>query len=151
MSDYGNANIKTKYGMIYVRNPGPFHPYGNFAIYHQTEQRTLRGQRPSIEAFKRAEDKYWAGLTKKQREVAKTKHILITGEGYRSFEYQSQLYSTDQQRYANPNGSNHVEGLAYDLDTGQHDFEKKRDALRSVGFHFAVEGEPWHASFVRAG
>ncbi len=134
------TNIDTKYGVIHVSNPGPFKAYENVNIYHQTNQRYVQLQGPALRAFKVAE----------ARIATKTKpYILITGHGYRDYDTQAALFRSDNQRYADPDGSMHVEALAIDVDQGQGKFRLNtiRKALEAQGFHYGVSGEPWHASF----
>jgi len=138
--------IDTRYGEIKVSSPGPKIEYDNLNIYHQTQDRVVRLQGPALRAFKAAE----AALSKNHRRI-----IKITGIGYRDWYTQYALWRSDDQRYANPDSSMHVEGLAVDVDTGQR-FKGKtvaqtqhliREALEDKGFHFGVGGEPWHCSF----
>jgi hypothetical protein len=136
-----------------MKNPGPFKdpPYENVNIYHQTDVRYVQLQGPALRAFKAAE--------------ARLNHrILLTGHGYRSYDTQKALYDSvkgtpSEGRYADPDGSMHVEALAVDVDTGQRfkgltrtqTQNKIRKALEAEGFHYGVSGEPWHASFKLSG
>jgi hypothetical protein len=144
VSNYANGDFETKYGTIHARNPGPFVAYPNLRTYMQTRTRHVVLQGPALRAFKAAEE----------RVATKSKpFILITGSGYRSYDLQKELWDTDHFRYADPDLSNHVEGLAVDVDQGQGRFRlaKVNKALRAEGFVFAVPGEPWHASFHLSG
>lgn len=135
------AKYNTKYGYIYSANPGLF-DVPNLQTYVQNKAgtRLVRLQGPALRAFKAAE----ARVATKRKP-----HILITGVGYRSYDLQSSLYSGDTKRFADPDTSFHVEGLAVDIDQGQGYFRlrKIRKALIAEGWHYAVSGEPWHASY----
>jgi hypothetical protein len=149
MSNSQSGDFKTKYGVIHASNPGPFKdfPYDNVKTWTQTATRTITLQGPALRAFRAAEERYWDGLTKREKRKAGGRHIFITGHGYRSYALQKSLWDTDHQRFADPDLSNHVEAIAVDLDTGMPFFDKAKRALEEEGFHFAVDGEPWHGSF----
>jgi hypothetical protein len=152
MSNYSNGDYKTPYGTIHVRNPGPKSdpPYGNVETYKR-DVGDVRLQAPAIRAFKAAEVK---ATPRRMRRKGKVLPILITGVGYRSYAYQQALYASDSSgRYANPDGSMHVEADAVDIDMRQSATRRARiqKALESEGWHYAVDGEPWHASFRVAG
>ena len=145
MSDYN-----THYGVIHTSNPGPFHKYPNINTYHQTATRSVILQGPALRAFKAAEQRITPRRMKKK---GKTRHILITGVGFRDYQTQSELYRSDPGRFADPDGSMHVEGLAIDVDQSQGAFRlyQIKKALLLEGWHYAVAGEPWHASYVVSG
>jgi hypothetical protein len=153
MSNCSSGTYNSPYGKVHLLFPGPFRdpPYDNVRVYAQTATRHVMLQGPALQAFKDAEDLYWDRLTARQKRKAGSKHILLTGVGYRSFTLQRALYESDppgsHSRYADPDCSNHVEALAVDLDTGQHDFDKKKAALKAKGFNFTVSGEVWHGAF----
>ncbi len=146
MSYYGNGDFDTRYGVIHVSNPGPFKPYNNINTYAQTASRSVTLQGPALRAFKAAEERC---------ATRKRKHILITGQGYRSYDLQNDLYKNSDQpgRYADPDGSMHVEALAVDVDQNQGWFRLRRirKALEAEGWHYGVSGEPWHASYRLSG
>ena len=140
MSNYQSGDFDTKYGTIHVHNPGSF-TVPNLQTYIQTKTRHVQLQGPALRAFKAAEERI---ATKRKP------HILITGVGYRSYEQQRSLYASDSSgRYADPDGSLHVEALAVDVDQGQGRLRLRaiRKALEAEGFHYGVSGEPWHASY----
>lgn len=142
MSNYADGAFDTKYGKIHMSNPGPKAdpPYGNVQTYIQTATRHVVLQGPAMKAFKAAEARC---------ATRRHKHILITGVGYRSWAAQEKLYEQEPGRFANPDGSMHVEALAIDVDQTQGTLRlaKIKTALEAEGWHYAVEGEPWHASF----
>ena len=140
LSNYQDGSFDTKYGTIHVHNPGSFN-VPNLQTYAQTKTRHVQLQGPALRAFKAAEDRI---ATKRKP------HILITGAGYRSYELQRSLYAVDSSgRYADPDGSLHVEALAVDVDQGQGRLRLRaiHKALLAEGWFQAVEGEPWHYSF----
>lgn len=146
MSNYENGNFDTKYGTITVRNPGRFTEPPNLQTYAQTSSRHVVLQSPALRAFKAAE---------KRIATKRKPHIFITGVGYRSYALQKSLYENSDQpgRYADPDGSLHCEALAIDVDQGQGRFRLAaiKKALLAEGWHYAVDGEPWHASFRLSG
>jgi len=167
MSDFGNTDVKTRYGTITVRNPGRKDAPPNL----QTLKRRKGGpalpgfkytksagdvvlQGPALRAFREAER---IATPKRLRKKGLITPIILTGVGYRSYGLQSSLYYGPDNvggRYADPDGSLHCEALAVDINTGFLGLLagiRARKALVSEGFRFAVSGEPWHASFVRAG
>jgi hypothetical protein len=167
MSDFGNTDVKTKYGTITVRNPGRKEPPPNL----QTLKRRRGGdaingckyakaagdvvlQGPALRAFREAE---YAATPKRLRRKGLVVPIILTGVGYRSYALQSSLYygpTNTGGRYADPDGSLHCEALAVDINTGFLRLLagiRARKALIAKGFRFAVGGEPWHASFCRSG
>jgi hypothetical protein len=143
VSNFASGDFETPYGTVTVRNPGRLTAPPNLRTYVQTNTRHVVLQGPALRAFKAAEE----------RVATKSKpHILITGVGYRSYALQKALFESDENvggRFADPDGSLHVEALAVDVDQGQGRFRlaKVNKALKAEGFLFAVSGEPWHASF----
>jgi hypothetical protein len=152
VSNYSDGDFNTPYGIIKVRNPGPMNdpPYDNLKTYHQTDTREVRLQAPALRAFKAAELRI---TPKRMKRRGKVRHILITGVGYRSWKLQQALYAQEPGRFANPDGSMHVEALAVDVDMNQSVLRRARikKALQAEGWYYAVDGEPWHASFRLAG
>ena len=161
MSSYENGDFNTKYGTITVRNPGRVAPPPNLQTY---KRRGVKGivqaggltdvtlQGPALRAFKEAERR---ANPRKYRKQDRLLPILITGVGYRSYALQKSLYENSDQpgRYANPDGSLHCEALAIDVHSGQSLARRARIkfCLMREGFHYAVPGESWHASFNRRG
>jgi len=144
VSNFANGDFQTKYGTITARNPGRKETPPNLRSYAQTHSRTVVLQGPALRAFKAAE----------ARVATKSKpHILITGSGFRSYDLQKELFAQEPGRFADPDGSLHVEALAVDVDQSQGRFRlaKVNKALRAEGFVFGVSGEPWHASFHLSG
>ena len=147
MSNYQNGNFETRYGPITVRNPGRVEPPPNLQTYAQTATRHVVLQGPALRAFKAAEQRC---------ATRRRKHILLTGSGYRSYQLQKSLYEGPDNidgRYADPDGSLHVEALAVDVDQSQGVLRLRaiRKALEAEGWHYGVDVEPWHASFNRVG
>ena len=114
--------------------------YPNINIYHQTKTRIVKLQGPALGAFRAAEERC---------ATRRKPHILITGIGWRSCALQRELWESDSNRFANPDGSKHCRGLAVDVDQGQGRLRlnKINRALKAEGFHFGVSGEPWHCSY----
>jgi hypothetical protein len=167
MSDFGNGDFKTPYGVITIRNPGRKEAPPNL----QTLKRRKGGaalpgfkytkdagdvvlQGPALRAFREAEKRCTPDRLRKKGLI---QPIELTGVGFRSYALQSSLYYGPDNvggRYADPDGSLHCEALAGDLKwTFLLRFRnaKVKKALVSVGFHFAISGEPWHGSFFRSG
>jgi hypothetical protein len=144
LSSTADGNFGTQYGIIHCRYPGPKKKYSNVNIYHQTDTRFVQLQAPALKAFKAAEARC---------KTPRRKHILITGVGYRSYDQQFALWKSDNQRFAHPDTSMHVEADAIDVDQGQSTLRLRaiHKALLAEGWHQAVSGEPWHYSFRIAG
>lgn len=166
MSNYANGDFNTPYGVVTARNPGRREAPPNL----QTLKRRKGGdavhgckytkgagdvvlQGPALRAFREAE--YQATPARKRRRGLVIP-IILTGVGYRSFSTQAELYYGPLNdygrgtRFANPNGSLHVEALAVDIHTGFLALLagiRARKALIAEGWFFAVPGENWHASF----
>ncbi len=143
------SDIKTHYGVIHDGG-SCCDNYDNINIYHQTASRIVKLQGPALRAFKAAEQRI---TPKRLKRKGKTRHILITGIGWRDCSLQRSLWLSDPQRYANPDGSKHCRGLAVDIDMGQSAARRYRikKALLLEGWHYAVPGEPWHTSYVVQG
>ena len=150
MSNYANGDFKTKYGVVTARNPGRVKAPPNLQTYFQTGDGTVALQGPALRAFKAAEVR---ATPRRLRRKGKVLPILITGVGFRSYALQKQLYDREPGRFANPDGSLHVEALAVDIDMTQSLFRRARirRALEAEGWHYGVSGEPWHASFRLSG
>lgn len=152
MSSTASGDFDTKYGIVHCRYPGPKNdpPYDNVRTYvRDVGNVTLQG--PALRAFKAAE---WRATPLRMKRKGKTLPILITGVGYRSYTLQKYYYDSvkgteDEGRYANPDTSMHCEALAVDIDMTQGVLRRARikKALIAEGWHYAVDGEPWHASY----
>ena len=152
MSNFANGDFNTAFGVITVRNPGRVKTPPNVRTYQRPEGDVVL-QGPALRSFKAAEI---AATPRRMRRKGKVLPILLTGVGGRSYAYQKQLYDSPANiggRYADPDGSMHVEYLAIDLDMRQSALRRARIAyqLKKRGWFFAVSGEPWHASFRLAG
>jgi hypothetical protein len=152
MSNYMDGDYVTPYGTIKVRNPGPMAdpPYDNVKTYQQTDTRRVILQAPALRAFKAAELRI---TPKRMKRKGKVRHILVTGVGYRSWKLQQALYAQEPGRFANPDGSMHVEADAVDIDMNQSTLRRARikKALQAEGWRYGVSGEPWHASYHLSG
>lgn len=95
----------------------------------------ITGQRPMIEAIRRAEE-------------ILGREIVVTGSA-RTCELQAALYKSNPSRYAPPSVGLHCQGLAIDVTTEDPELTTKvREVLTRVGFTQArVADEPWHFSF----
>ena len=151
MSSTADGDFNTHYGVIHCRYPGPKNdpPYENVNWYRRPEGDVCL-QGPALRAFKAAEVR---ATPRRMRRRGKVKPILITGVGYRSWSSQYILWKSDDQRFANPDSSMHVEALAVDIDMTQSTARRYRikKALLLEGWHYAVSGEPWHASYTVSG
>lgn len=75
--------------------------------------------------------------------------ITLTGS-WRSCAYQSELYRSDPNRYANPNTTLHTQGLAIDvsMNLSAAQLAKVHKALNWRGWVQArPDDEPWHYSY----
>jgi LAS superfamily LD-carboxypeptidase LdcB len=151
MSNYSDGDFQTPYGTVTARNPGRIKPPPNLQRY-QREAGDVVLQGPALRSFKEAEK---AATPLRMRRKGKVLPILLTGVGYRSYELQRALFegSDDPGRYADPDGSLHVEALAVDISMAQGVLRRQRIAyhLKKRGWHYAIDGEPWHASFKLSG
>ncbi len=149
MSSCENGDFKTPYGTVTARFPGRFTAPPNLQVYKR-DVGDVELQGPALRSFKEAEA---AASPRAMRRKGKVLPILITGVGYRSYQSQAVYYASDNQRYADPDCSLHCEALAVDIDMGQSVARRARIAyhLKKRGWHYAVGGEPWHASFRLAG
>lgn len=166
MSNYADGDFRTPYGTVTARNPGRKEAPPNL----QTLKRRAGGpaidglvytkdagdvvlQGPALRAFREAEKRATPDRIRKKGKVVP---IILTGEGYRSYALQYDLYHSEDNRksgytrFADPDGSLHVEALAVDVNNNWLQLlagRRARKALIAVGWFFAVDGEPWHASF----
>ena len=131
---------KAPYGTIYDGGVCK-DDYPNINIYHQTAQRIVKLQGPALRAFKAAEER------------AGSKPLLITGIGWRSCSLQRELWLSDSNRFANPDGSKHCRGLAIDVDQNQGLLRRRKihRALLAEDWHQSVPSEPWHYSYFVSG
>lgn len=145
MSNCGNGDFKTPYGVVTIRNPGRMQAPPNLQTYRRDVGDVVL-QGPALRAFKAAEEK---ATPRRLKRKGKVLPILITGVGYRSYALQKELYAREPGRFADPDCSLHCEALAVDIDMRQSALRRARiaGALKAQGFHYAVDGEPWHASF----
>jgi hypothetical protein len=151
MSNYANGDFKTPYGTVTARNPGRVKPPPNLQSY-QRDVGNVVLQGPALRSFKEAEK---AATPRRMRKKGKILPILLTGVGYRSYALQKSLVenSDDPGRYADPDGSLHVEALAVDISMAQGVLRRQRIAyhLKKRGWFYGVDGEPWHTSFRLSG
>jgi hypothetical protein len=155
--------INTRYGTIKVSSPGPTERYDNVnTLKREKGKPALAGfeytesagsvvlQGPALRAFREAERR---ATPRRLRKKGKIKPILLTGVGYRDYQTQKNLWLGDPGRYANPDGSMHVEALAVDIHTGQSAARRFRikKALLLENWHYPLSSEPWHASFTVSG
>jgi hypothetical protein len=104
-------------------------------------------QLPACRAWEAAEYRNGRKLPWKKHRRPKT--IPVTGT-IRTCAYQTQLYESDSERYADPNLSRHCRGLAGDINTG-FITRRNRRCMIAEGFHFPRADEPWHASYWESG
>ncbi len=149
MSSCVNGDFKTAYGTVTARFPGRFTAPPNLNTYKRNVGDVVL-QGPALRSFKAAEE---AATPRRMRKHGKVLPILLTGVGYRSYSSQTDLYATDHNRYADPDCSLHCEGLAVDINMNQSIYRRAKIAyqLKKRGWHYAVSGEPWHASFRLSG
>jgi len=151
MSNYANGDFQTPWGTVTARNPGRFTAPPNLQTYKRPEGDVVL-QGPALRSFKEAEE---AATPRRMRRKGKVLPILLTGVGYRSYTYQKALFTNSDQpgRYADPDGSLHCEALAVDISMAQGVLRRQRIAyhLKKRGWHYSIDGEPWHASFRLSG
>lgn len=148
MSYCGSGDFKTPYGTVTARYPGRKSAPPNLRRYERSVGDVVL-QGPALRAFKAAE---WRATPRRMRRKGKILPILITGVGYRAYEYQADLYyspANTDGRYANPDCSLHCEALAVDIDMNQGYLRRRKikRALKREGWYYSISGEPWHASF----
>jgi hypothetical protein len=168
VSNYQNGDFDTKYGTITVRNPGRVQAPPNLqtlqrragkdgtdGLVYSKDAGDVVLQGPALRAFRAAEVR---STPARLRKKGKVQPIILTGVGYRSYATQKALYegpdNTNGTRFADPDGSLHVEGLAVDNHTGFFRLLRRtrvRKALIAEGCFFGVPGEDWHASFRLSG
>ena len=153
MSNFEDGNFNTPYGVVTIRNPGRKEPPPNLQVYRR-DVGDVWLQGPALRAFKAAELR---ATSRRLKRKGRVDPIILTGVGYRSYEVQAGLYYGPDNiggRYADPDGSMHVEALAIDNHMGFFRLLRKKRVKRALiteGWFFAVSGEPWHASFRRPG
>lgn len=152
MSNCANGDFPTKYGTVTARNPGRVTAPPNLRTYKRDVGDVVL-QGPALRSFKEAEI---AASPRRMRKKGKVLPIRVTGVGYRSYTLQKSYYDSPSNidgRYADPDCSLHCEALAIDIDMGQSALRRARIKyhLKKRGWHYAVDGEPWHASFRLAG
>jgi len=145
MSYCGSGDFPTPYGTVTARYPGRKEAPPNIQTYSRAEGNVVL-QGPALRSFKEAEK---AATPRRIRRKGKVLPILLTGSGWRSYALQKELYSREPGRFANPDCSLHCEALAVDIDQRQGTLRLARIKyhLKKRGWFYAVDGEPWHASF----
>lgn len=140
------GRVSTPFGDIFPTVGRCRDSYVNLVTFQNAAGQLIKLQEPASRAFLKAE--LLNGRKLPWRKHRKPKAIRITGEGFRSCADQSALYSSDPGRFADPNGSRHCRGLAVDVDTASTNLTRRaKRALERCSWNFAVEGEPWHASY----
>ena len=152
MSYCGSGYFKTPYGTVTARYPGRKTAPPNLQTYRRDVGDVVL-QGPALRSFKEAE---LAATPRKMRKKGKVLPILLTGVGYRSYSLQKMYYDSPENvdgRYADPDCSLHCEALAVDISMEQGVIRRAKIAyhLKKRGWHYAVDGEPWHASFRLSG
>jgi hypothetical protein len=74
-------------------------------------------------------------------------YVIPNVGAYRSFATQASLYASDPKRFAPPNKSLHVVGLAIDIHENYVNRSEVIAAFTSEGWHRARSDEPWHWSY----
>ena len=126
--------IQTKYGPIHPVTGKCRDDYVNLVLWHTNGGVTVKLQKPAMDSFRVAS--------------IKVKGIPLTGS-WRSCAYQTQLYASDPNRYAAPNGTGHTRGLCIDVSTAQSALKLRRihKALTAGDWHQARSDESWHWSY----
>ena len=141
------SDFQTKYGVIHDGGPCK-DDYENINLYtYQGKQDgVVKLQGPALRSLKAAELRI---TSRRQRDKDLVNHILITGIGWRDCDLQRELWQSDPNRYANPDGSKHCRGLAIDVDQNQGIIKRRKihKALLAEDWHQSVPGEPWHYSY----
>jgi hypothetical protein len=143
------TDTKTPYGVIHYGGACR-DDYGNLVIYDQPPKggSPVKLQAPAMRAFKAAERRYARACGWSEARIKREggRPIPLSGS-WRSCAYQRELYESDRNRYASPDGTMHTRGLAVDVSTGAPNQDKIRRALKNEGWHQARSDEPWHYSF----
>jgi hypothetical protein len=141
------TDARTPYGVIHYGGVCK-DDYPNIELYDQPPKggSPVKLQAAAIRAFKAAERRYG----KRTRPKIGWRAIPLTGS-WRSCAYQAELYRSDPNRYASPNGTLHTRGLAVDVSTSAPNQAIIRAALKAEGWHQARPDEPWHYSYFVAG
>jgi hypothetical protein len=136
------VDAKRNYGNIFPTTGPCKDDYPNIKVAHNMAGQLVKLQEPALLSYLDAER-------------INGHAIQLTGYpfgGWRSCEIQSQLYRSDPGRFADPDGSRHCRGLAIDVYYSSSNLTAKaRAALVSLGWNFAVSGEPWHCSYIESG
>lgn len=104
-------------------------------------------QRPAVKAWREAEKLLGRKLGKGPWARRRARAITTTGT-WRGYDTQAALYRSDPQRYARPNVSGHVQGLAGDVRTDHPHFALAIECLEQVGFRrVRPSDEPWHVAW----
>ena len=126
--------LATKYGPIHAVTGPCNDSYQNIVLWHTNGGVTVKLQKPAMDSFRIAS--------------LKCKGIPLTGS-WRSCAYQTELYASDSNRYANPAGTGHTRGLCIDVSTAlpARKLRAIHKALTAGGWHQARSDESWHWSF----
>lgn len=130
------TNTRTPYGVIHHGGPCK-DDYANIKVWTEPDGvNSVKLQAPALRAFRNAVDKVG-------------RSIPICGHGWRSCEYQAELYASDHERYAPPSKSLHPRGLALDLGNMGPLFKRRVwRALKNQFWHQPMpSSEPWHFSY----
>ncbi len=126
--------LDTKYGPIHAVTGPCRDSYQNIVLWHVPNSgQTVKLQKPAMDSFRAAS--------------LKCKGIPLTGS-WRSCAYQTELYASDSNRYAAPNGTGHTRGLCIDVSTAlpARKLRAIHKALTAHDWHQARADEPWHWS-----
>jgi hypothetical protein len=141
------TTIKTRFGPAYnserCRDDWP-----NMRTQNVLGQ-PLHMQLSAIRAFREACRNFAkrSGWTPARIKRTGGRSILLTGS-WRSCRFQEELHARDPDRFADPDGSLHPQGLAIDVSTLQPDFDDASRSLVAVGWKKArPDDEPWHHSW----
>lgn len=82
-----------------------------------------------------------------ERIFTKVGYVVPNVGASRTFAEQASLYASDPKRFAPPNKSLHVVGLAIDVHASYVNRPEVISAFTSEGWHRARSDEPWHWSY----
>lgn len=146
------TRVQTRYGDIFAPEGGCADDYPNISMADQDRnQGPVKLQDPAMRSFHAAERRLYELLHPIKSRLPKYKHrvqtIHLTGS-WRSCAYQTELWRSDPNRYADPATTLHPRGLAIDVSTGMRWQRLIHRVLFSHGWRQSrPDDEPWHYSY----
>lgn len=145
------TRVATKYGDIFAPDGPCKDNYRNIVTHVDRNGHSVTLQQGAMNSFLAAERRVWVVLHPVKARLKKYKDavqpILLTGSN-RTCALQTQLYASDNHRYAPPDVTLHCRALAIDVSMNNRWFKLIRRVLLSHGWHQArPTDEPWHFSY----